>query len=59
MKIKIQYPELSIYISEMPVTIPNVENPEINCEVLQEYYNSLRILLKDYIDNHTKIAKFA
>lgn len=58
MKIKIQYPELSIYISEMPVTIPNVENPEINCEVLQDYYNSLRILLKDYIDNHTKTSKF-
>lgn len=58
MKIKIQYPELSIYISEMPVTIPNVENPKINCEVLKEYYDSLQILLKDYIENHTKIAKF-
>jgi len=57
MKIKIQYPELSIYISEMPVTIPNVENPIINCEVLQEYYDSLCILLKDYIENHKKIAK--
>ena len=57
MKIKIQFPELAIYILEMPETIPNVENPKINCKVLQEYYDSLHILLKDYIDNHSKIAK--
>ena len=57
MKIKIQFPELSNYILEMPVTIPNVENPEINCDVLQDYYNSLCILLQDYIDNQVKISK--
>ena len=57
MKIKIQFPELSAYILEMPVTIPNVENPVINLKVLQDYYESLRILLKDYIDNHTKISR--
>ena len=57
MKIKIQFPELSNYILEMPVTIPNVANPEINCTVLQDYYNSLCVLLKDYIDNQVKISK--
>ena len=54
MKIKTQFPELSMYILEMPVTIPNVENPKINQEVLQEYYDSLSILLKDYLNNETK-----
>lgn len=54
MKIKTQFPELSMYILEMPVTIPNVENPVMNCKVLQNYYDSLRILLKDYLDNETK-----
>lgn len=54
MKIKTQFPELSMYILEMPITIPNVENPKINQEVLQEYYDSLSILLKDYLDNETK-----
>jgi hemerythrin len=54
MKIKTQFPELSMHILEMPITIPNVENPKINQEVLQEYYDSLRILLKDYIVNHIK-----
>jgi hypothetical protein len=54
MKIKEQYPELSKYILEMPVTIPNVENPEINRKALLDYYNSLRIMLKDYIENQIK-----
>lgn len=54
MKIKTQFPELSMYILEMPVTIPNVENPIVNRKALQEYYDSLRILLKDYLDNETK-----
>jgi hypothetical protein len=51
MEIEIQHPELYKYILEMPVTIPNVENPEINCKALQDYYDSLNILLKDYIEN--------
>jgi hypothetical protein len=54
MKIKVKSPELSKYILEMPVTIPNMENPEINRKALQDYYNSLRIVLKDYIENHNK-----
>ena len=54
MKIKEQFPELSKYILEMPVTIPNMENPEINRKALQDYYNSLRIMLKDYVENHIK-----
>jgi hypothetical protein len=54
MKIKEQFPELSKYITEMPVTIPNMENPEINRKALQDYYNSLRIVLKDYVENHVK-----
>jgi len=50
-EIKEQYPELSKYILEMPVTIPNVENPKMNCELLQDYYNSLEVLVKDYVKN--------
>jgi hypothetical protein len=51
MEIKKQYPELSKYILEMPVTVPNLENPEMNRKALQEYYDSLKILLKDYNTN--------
>lgn len=48
MKIKTEYPELSKYLEEMPVTIPDTKNPEINIKNLQEYYNSLESLLKKY-----------
>jgi hypothetical protein len=57
MKIKVQFPELSKYILEMPETIPNVESPKMNCNVLQEYYDSLCFLLKDYLDNHVRTSK--
>ena len=51
MKIREQFPELSKYMMEMPVTIPNKESPEMNNKILHEYYNSLDVLLKDYINN--------
>ena len=46
------YPELSKYLNEMPETIPDVSNPEIDKKILLEYYNSLDSMLKDYIPNH-------
>ena len=54
MEIQNQYPELSKYLAEMPVTIPDVKTPEINIKNLQEYYNSLLALLNKYIPNHDK-----
>lgn len=57
MKIKEQFPELSKYVIEMPVTIPNTDNPEINSKALRDYYDSLEILLKDYIENHNTKTK--
>lgn len=52
LKINAEFPELSKYISEMPVTIPNVEDPQISIKNLEEYYNSLETLLKKYTNNH-------
>jgi hypothetical protein len=52
MKIHDEFPELSKYITEMPVTIPNEENPEINTKNLKDYYNSLETLLKKYTRTH-------
>jgi AAA15 family ATPase/GTPase len=48
MKINTEYPELSKYLEEMPVTIPDIKNPEINIKILQDYYNSLDSILKKY-----------
>ena len=47
-----KFPELSKYIEEMPVTIPNVAEPEINNKTLKDYYDSLNALLKKYAPNH-------
>lgn len=52
MKIRNDYPELSKYLSEMPVTIPDDSNPDINIKILQDYYKSLENILKKYIPNH-------
>lgn len=51
LKIQAEYPELTKYLTEMPVTIPNVSSPLINVTTLSDYYESLKILLEDYIDN--------
>ncbi|MCP9765523.1 hypothetical protein [Lacihabitans soyangensis] len=53
--IEADYPEISMYLTEMPVTIPNVSSPKINASTLSEYYESLKILLKDYIENKKKL----
>lgn len=52
MTIRNEFPELMKYLGEMPVTIPNSENPEINMKILQDYYNSLEDLLRKYAPNH-------
>lgn len=54
LEIKEKYPELSKYVLEMPVTIPTIENPEVNRKALQDYYDSLEALLNDYVENQQK-----
>lgn len=49
MTIHEKYPELSKYLGEMPVTIPNTKSPEINSNNLKAYYESLNSLLENYI----------
>lgn len=57
MVIQEKFPELSKYIDEMPVTIPNVALPEITIKILKDYYDSLTILLRDYDENHSLLQK--
>lgn len=47
-----KYPELYEHLGEMPVTVPDVENAEINNKDLRAYYDSLKSLLKNYVDEH-------
>ena len=51
LRIREEYPELSKYISEMPITIPNEPSPEINAKILQDYYDSLEAIMNKYAQN--------
>lgn len=44
-KIRANKPELVKYIDEMPLTLPDNANPEINEKNLKEYIKSLKDLL--------------
>lgn len=52
LKIKDRYPELSKYIEEMPVTIPDEKTPEITQKNLKAYYDSLNDVLSKYLLEH-------
>lgn len=52
MRIKDQYSELSKYIEEMPVTIPDEKHPDITLNNLKAYYDSLSSILNKYILEH-------
>lgn len=52
MTIQKKYPELYEHLGEMPVTIPDTENPEINSKNLRAYYDSLKSLLNNYVHEH-------
>ncbi len=54
MRINEKFPELSKYIEEIPITIPNAASPDISNKILKDYYNTLAALLKKYEDNHGK-----
>lgn len=50
-----KYPELSEYLTEMPVTIPSEDSPEITLKHLKSYYESLNLLLNNYKVVYSKI----
>jgi hypothetical protein len=52
MSISEKYPELYENLGEMPVTIPDTKNPEINITNLKAYYESLTSMLGNYILEH-------
>lgn len=52
MLIEEKYPELSKFLLEMPVTIPNEAHPKLDEQMLEEYYKSLCDLLTEYEIEH-------
>ena len=51
-EIQDKYPELCKYLSELPVTIPDISKPHINLERLKDYYRSLVELRDRYATSH-------
>jgi len=52
--IETNYPELYATLNENPLTIPAMEHPSINTNILEDYLNSLKQILKQYIKTHKK-----
>lgn len=52
MLIQLEYPELSKFLDEMPVTIPDMNKPEMSRKILSDYHESLIALLASYTCNH-------
>jgi hypothetical protein len=52
-----RYPELTKYITEMPETNPDIEDPEINKKILREYHESLLQLIQKYKPTHVPANK--
>ena len=46
------YPELSKYLNEMPITVPIDSNPKVNVKNLQKYYDTLLTLFRNYVAEH-------
>ncbi len=47
-QIKEQHPELTKYIDEMALSIPDESDPEINAKNLNDYYDMLNNMLEKY-----------
>lgn len=46
-----KHPELTPYIGEMPITVPSDSSPEVNSQILQDYYDSLNQIVTNHIKN--------
>jgi hypothetical protein len=52
--IETDYPELYKYLDEEPITIPAFEHPDMDKQLMKEYLDGLKQVLKQYIKTHQK-----
>jgi hypothetical protein len=52
LNIETNYPELYRSLDENPLTLPVIQHPHIDKEIMQEYLESLKQLLNHYLDEH-------
>ncbi|WP_323789554.1 hypothetical protein [Psychroserpens sp.] len=52
--IEVNYPELYATLDENPITIPTQVHPNMDIKIMEEYLESLKEILKQYIKTHNK-----
>ena len=52
--IEVNYPELYATLDENPITIPTVVRPDMDIAVMEDYLESLKQILKQYVKTHNK-----
>ena len=50
--IETNYPELYTTLDENPITIPSTAHPDINVNIMEDYLESLKELLKHHLETH-------
>ncbi|MDG1729447.1 MAG: hypothetical protein P8K68_07595 [Algibacter sp.] len=50
--IETNYPELYRSLDENPLTIPKTDHPNVDKQVMEEYLESLKQLLKHHLETH-------
>lgn len=55
MKIRDKHPELVKYETELPGTIPDLNNPEVTEKALREYRNTLKAWVENYLMEHPEL----
>lgn len=52
--IEVNYPELYATLDENPMTIPTKIHPDMTMSIMEDYLESLKQILKQYIKTHNK-----
>lgn len=50
-QIQENYPELTPYINEIPISVPADPSPEVNTKILKDYYDSLYQIVMNHEKN--------
>lgn len=52
--IKVNYPELYATLDETPISVPSEAHPDMTIQVMEDYLESLKQILKHYVKTHNK-----
>ena len=52
-EIRDKYPEIGKYLNEMTVTNPDMQHPSIDAKLLNDYYETLKLMVEKYAAEHS------